>query len=194
MNINGGMMTVKRSPPVLVTPESETPSGSYFLSSLDQAIQFPMQTIYAYRTSSETAAVVLKQSLAKALIHYYPLAGSMALDPEGRLMVECTKKGVPFVEAIADCTIDMLGDLRVPNEDTTAKLIYIDPTAKGYLELPLLSAQVRFYCFSSFMLCYVCISVVHVLFSFLHSCPWTLLSKLKREGSELPMRFCLFIG
>ncbi|PKI68632.1 hypothetical protein CRG98_010912, partial [Punica granatum] len=46
-------------------------------------------------TSSEILAEVLKlQSLAKALVHYYPL------DPEGQFMVDCAKKCVPFVEAI----------------------------------------------------------------------------------------------
>lgn len=143
MIMNGGAMTVKKLPPVLVTPESETPGGFYFLSSLDQDIPFPMLTIYSYRASSETVADVLKQSLAKVLIHYYPLAGTMALDSQGRFVVECTKKGVPFVEAVADGSIDSLGDLRVPNEDTTRKLIYIDPTAKSYTDLPLLTAQVR---------------------------------------------------
>ncbi|OWM79737.1 hypothetical protein CDL15_Pgr023149 [Punica granatum] len=147
LTINGGVMTIKKLPPVLVNPESETPGGFYFLSSLDQAIPFPMQTIYAFRTSSETTADVLKQSLAKVLVHYYPLTGSMTLDPAGRFIVECNKRGVPFVEAIADGTIDMLGDLRKPNDDTTRKLIYIDPSIKNFMEIPLLSAQVtKFKC------------------------------------------------
>ncbi|KAK4794864.1 hypothetical protein SAY86_012858 [Trapa natans] len=145
--MNGGSMTVRKSPPVMVTPVSETPGGYYFLSCLDQDIPFPMLTIYSYRTGNETVADVLKQSLAKVLLHYYPLAGTMSLDSRGRFVVECTKNGVPFVEAVADRTVDSLGDLRVPNEDTTRKLIYMDPKAKSYIELPLLTVQVtKFKC------------------------------------------------
>ncbi|KAK4769884.1 hypothetical protein SAY87_030416 [Trapa incisa] len=140
-------MAVKRSLIDVVVPEAETPGGLYFLSSLDQAIPFPMRTIYAYKASSETVADVLKQSLAKALVYYYPLAGALTLDPEGRFIVDCNKRGVPFVEAVADCSIHSLGDLRVPNQEITDKLIYLDPTIKSFIDIPLLSAQVtRFKC------------------------------------------------
>ncbi|OWM79736.1 hypothetical protein CDL15_Pgr023148 [Punica granatum] len=60
-----------------------------------------MQTIYACRTSSKTMTDVLKQSLAKVLVHYYPLSGSMTVDPQDRFIVGLTEKGVPFMEAIA---------------------------------------------------------------------------------------------
>lgn len=140
--IIGGSMTVKKSPVTLVKPESETPVGSYFLSSLDQAIPFPMQTIYTYKSSNETVADLLKQALTKVLVHYYPLAGSLAIDSEGLFIVDCTKKSVPFVEAEADCDMDSLGDIRMPSEETTTKLVYMDPSAQTILDLPLLTAQV----------------------------------------------------
>ncbi|XP_031392333.1 omega-hydroxypalmitate O-feruloyl transferase-like [Punica granatum] len=106
-----------------------------------------MQTIYACRTSSETTVDVLKQSLAKALVHFYPLAGAIGLDSEGRFVVNCSKKSVAFVEAITNCTIDMIGDLRVPDPDTSRKLVYMDPNIKSFLDLPLLTVQVtKFRC------------------------------------------------
>ncbi|XP_031394098.1 omega-hydroxypalmitate O-feruloyl transferase-like [Punica granatum] len=147
LTVNGGVIMVKKVPPVFVTPESETPGGFYFLSSLDQAIPFLMQTIYVFRASSETVADVLQQSLAKALVHFYPLTGAMTLDSEGRFVVDCSKKSVAFVEAVANCTIDMIGDLRVPDPDITRKLVYMDPNVKSFLDLPLLTAQVtKFRC------------------------------------------------
>ncbi|XP_039154626.1 omega-hydroxypalmitate O-feruloyl transferase [Eucalyptus grandis] len=147
LTINGGAMTVRKFKPVMVQPESETPDGFYFLSSLDQAIPFTMMTIYRYEKGSGNVGEVLKQALSKVLVLYYPLAGSMAISSEGRFIVELTKKGVPYVEAEANCSMDMLGDVRVPDLDVTNKLIYTDPKAKTILETPLLTAQVtKFKC------------------------------------------------
>ncbi|KAL3754357.1 hypothetical protein ACJRO7_001568 [Eucalyptus globulus] len=147
LTINGGAMTVRKFKPVMVQPESETPNGFYFLSSLDQAIPFTMMTIYRYEKGSGNVGEVLKQALSKVLVLYYPLAGSMAISSEGRFIVELTKKGVPYVEAEANCSMDMLGDVRVPDLDITNKLIYTDPKAKTILETPLLTAQVtKFKC------------------------------------------------
>ncbi|KAL3754358.1 hypothetical protein ACJRO7_001569 [Eucalyptus globulus] len=147
LTINGGAMTVRKFKPVMVQPESETPDGFYFLSSLDQAIPFTMMTIYRYEKGSGNVGEVLKQALSKVLVLYYPLAGSMAISSEGRFIVDLTKKGVPYVEAAANCSMDMLGDVRVPDLDVTNKLIYTDPKAKTILETPLLTAQVtKFKC------------------------------------------------
>ncbi|XP_039154632.1 fatty alcohol:caffeoyl-CoA acyltransferase [Eucalyptus grandis] len=82
LTISGGAMTVRKFKPVTVQPESETPNGFYFLSSLDQAIPFTMMTIYRYEKGSGNVGEVLKQALSKVLVLYYPLAGSMAICPE----------------------------------------------------------------------------------------------------------------
>ncbi|KAI4331011.1 hypothetical protein MLD38_029242 [Melastoma candidum] len=138
---------VAKSDATLVRPELETPDGSYYLSPLDQAIPFTMKTIYCYDKSGPGVGDALKRSLAKALVHYYPLAGSMAISPQGNFMVDCTKKGVPFVEAEADFAMKELEDVRIPNPETTRNLVYDDPLAKSLLEVPLMTAQVtRFKC------------------------------------------------
>ncbi|KAI4383202.1 hypothetical protein MLD38_009069 [Melastoma candidum] len=145
--LNGVIMTVRKSPAVLVSPESETPNGFYYLSSLDQAIPFTIKTIYTYKKSDENLAEILMEALAKVLVQYYPLTGSLVLRPDGEFIVELTKKGVPFVEAVANCTMDVIGDIRVPDPDTTEKLIYTDPSAKTIFDAPLLTAQVtKFKC------------------------------------------------
>uniref|UniRef100_A0A453TEB4 Uncharacterized protein n=1 Tax=Aegilops tauschii subsp. strangulata TaxID=200361 RepID=A0A453TEB4_AEGTS len=56
-----------------------------------------------------TAAKVVKAALAKALVHYYPLAGRLREAAGGKLAVECTGEGVVFVEAEADVSMDELG-------------------------------------------------------------------------------------
>lgn len=145
--VNGSALAVRKFEPIMVQPESKTPDGSYFLSSLDQAIPFTMKTIHRYEKGGDNVGDVLKQALSKALVHYYPLAGSMAISPQGNFMVDLTQKTAPFVEAEADCSLDVLGDVRIPNPAVTNKLTYSDPNAKNILETPLLSAQVtRFKC------------------------------------------------
>ncbi|KAF8042934.1 hypothetical protein BT93_A1308 [Corymbia citriodora subsp. variegata] len=142
LTINGGNMTVRKFEPVLVHPESEIPDGFYFLSSLDQAIPFTVKTIYRYEKGGDDVGDVLRRALSKVLVLYYPLTGSMTTSSDGGFIVELTKKGVPFVEAEADCSMDMLGDIRVPDPDVTDKLIYTDPKAKTVFETPLLTVQV----------------------------------------------------
>lgn len=141
--VNGSALAVRKFEPIVVQPESKTPDGSYFLSSLDQAIPFTMKTIHRYEKGGDNVGDVLKQALSKALVHYYPLAGSMAISPQGNFMVDLTQKAAPFVEAEADCSLDVLGDVRIPNPAVTNKLTYSDPNAKNILETPLLSAQVE---------------------------------------------------
>lgn len=101
-----------------------------------------MQAIYCYERSGDDVGDVLKKALANVLVHYYPLAGKLATTPEGKFAAACTKRGATFVEAIASCDINMLGDVRVPDPDISRKLVYTDPSITDLLEVPLLTAQV----------------------------------------------------
>ncbi|KAI4383204.1 hypothetical protein MLD38_009071 [Melastoma candidum] len=103
--LNGGIMTVRKSPAVLVRPESDTPNGFFYLSSLDQAIPITISTIYTYDKSDNNLGEILRETLAKVLVHYYPLTGHLVLRPNGEFMVELTNKGIPFVESVANCTM-----------------------------------------------------------------------------------------
>ncbi|GLJ15158.1 hypothetical protein SUGI_0247920 [Cryptomeria japonica] len=50
-------------------------------------------------------AKVIREALAKVLVHYYPLAGRLRKAAAGKLKVEYTGEGVLFVEADADVTL-----------------------------------------------------------------------------------------
>ncbi|KAI3414335.1 uncharacterized protein J3R85_016440 [Psidium guajava] len=142
--VDGSGLAVERSIPIAVHPEYETPGGFIFLTSIDQVAHIVVSTVYCFDRSSENAADVVKQALSKVLVHYYPLAGRLARSTEGKLIVDCQKKlGVPFVEAVADCDLDSLGDMSVLHPDVLAKLVYKDPTTQNMPEIaPLLTAQV----------------------------------------------------
>lgn len=146
-NLAPGTVKVKQSVPEIIHPVHDTNSGKYYyLSNLDQNIAVIMKTVHLYKPtakSSDDIFLVLKESLSKVLVHYYPYAGSLTLSQEGKLIVKIDGHGVPFVEAETDCELATLGDMSIPDPDKLGELIYVDPTAKNILEMPLLSVQVK---------------------------------------------------
>ncbi|KAL6616638.1 hypothetical protein ACP70R_038908 [Stipagrostis hirtigluma subsp. patula] len=139
--------------PSLVPPAEETPGGLYYLSNLDQNIAVIVQTVYCFKADDgagndgSSAGDVLRESLAKVLVPYYPLAGRLTISGEGKLVVDCTGEGAVFVEAEADCAMADIGGVTEPDPSVLGKLVYSVPGAKNILEMPLLAAQVtKFKC------------------------------------------------
>ncbi|GLT69215.1 hypothetical protein SLA2020_413840 [Shorea laevis] len=147
---NSFQLSVKQEEPTLVPPAEETEKVLYFLSNLDQNSAFTVRTIYGFKSDSKgnkDAEKVIKDALSKVLVHYYPLAGRLTINSEGKLIVDCTGEGAVFVEAKADCTIEEIGDTTKPDPITLRKLVYDIPGAKNIIEMPLLVAQVtKFKC------------------------------------------------
>ncbi|XP_043692893.1 omega-hydroxypalmitate O-feruloyl transferase-like [Telopea speciosissima] len=141
---------VIKSAPVLVPPASKTNEGLFFLSNIDQYQCFILSTVYCYKPttrSSDNVFEVIKQALAEVLVHYYPLAGKLALDSDGRFVIECTGDGVPFIEAITTHELEALGDLTKLDFGILSQLVYTFPPTKNILEIPLVATQVtRFKC------------------------------------------------
>ncbi|KAK1405532.1 omega-hydroxypalmitate O-feruloyl transferase-like [Heracleum sosnowskyi] len=150
---NGFMIT--RSEAVTVRAETKTSptDQELHLSNLDQYFSPVVQTVFCYKQPDddkkgmEDVGRVIREALAKVLVHFYPLAGNLTISSDGKLVVKCTNKGVPFVEARADCDLDVLGDITIPDPSMLTKLVYMDPAVTNMLEMPLLTAQVtRFKC------------------------------------------------
>jgi omega-hydroxypalmitate O-feruloyl transferase len=139
-------MNIKLGEPTLVLPAEPTKKGLYYLSNLDQNIAYPVRTIYCYKSCSkgnEDVTKVIKDSLSKILVHYYPMAGRLTISSEGKLIIDCTEEGVVFVEAEANCMMEDLGDMTKPNNiEILRKLVYDIPNAKNLLEIPPLLIQV----------------------------------------------------
>ncbi|XP_020600032.1 omega-hydroxypalmitate O-feruloyl transferase-like [Phalaenopsis equestris] len=151
-NTNGNAfeLKVKQGEPTLVPPAEETEKGFYILSNLDQNIAVIVQTIYCFKSEeqgNERAAEVIKDALAKVLVHYYPLAGRLTISEQGKLVVDCTGDGAVYVEAEADCDMADIGDIAKPDPATLGKLVYNVPGAKSILDIPPMAAQVtKFKC------------------------------------------------
>uniref|UniRef100_A0A0E0JSZ8 Uncharacterized protein n=1 Tax=Oryza punctata TaxID=4537 RepID=A0A0E0JSZ8_ORYPU len=136
---------VKRGEPTLVAPASETKTGLYYLSNLDQNIAVIVQTVYCFAAADGGAAAgdALRESLSRVLVHYYPLAGRLTLTDDGKLIVDCTGEGAVFVDAVADVAMADVGDITRPDPGVLGELVYSVPGAKNVLEMPLLAAQAR---------------------------------------------------
>ncbi|KAK7411012.1 hypothetical protein VNO78_02340 [Psophocarpus tetragonolobus] len=143
-------LNVRQGEPTRVQPAEETEKGLYFLSNLDQNIAVPVRTVYCFKSDSrgnEDAAGVIKNALSKILVPYYPMAGTLIISSEGKLIVDNPGEGAVFVEAEANCDIEEIGDLTKPDPETLGKLVYNVPGARNILEMPLMSVQVtKFKC------------------------------------------------
>ncbi|GAV81602.1 Transferase domain-containing protein [Cephalotus follicularis] len=148
-------LCVKQEEPILVAPAEETEKGLYFLSNLDQNIAVIVRTIYCFKSKlkgNEDAAEVIKNALSKVLVHYYPLAGRLTISSEGKLIVDCTGEGAVFVEAEANCAMEVIGDITKPDPITLGKLVYDIPGAQNILQMPPLVAQVTKFTCGGFVL------------------------------------------
>ncbi|KAM7273698.1 hypothetical protein ACFE04_028362 [Oxalis oulophora] len=91
---------VKKHEPTYATPTEETKKGLYFLSNTDQLRDMIVRTIYCFKSDikgNENACEVVKKALSKILVHYYPLAGRLTTNSEGKVIVDCTTDGVCFL-------------------------------------------------------------------------------------------------
>lgn len=85
---------------------------------------------------------VLKEALSKALVLFYPMAGRLKRDEDGRIEIDCNGQGVLFVEAHTNSLIDDFGDF-----SPTLELRQLIPSidySKGIETYPLLVLQVPF--------------------------------------------------
>ncbi|XP_047946520.1 rosmarinate synthase-like isoform X2 [Salvia hispanica] len=106
----------------MVKPMEETPSGCVWLSNIDLVLPETHHTrcIYFYRCDGgasffDTAA--LKAALSRTLVEFYPYAGRLRRDDNGRIEINCNGEGVSFVEVECDGALDDLGDFCIPRPD-----------------------------------------------------------------------------
>ncbi|KAJ3673613.1 hypothetical protein LUZ60_005605 [Juncus effusus] len=138
---------VIRSPPIIVNPVHDINTNEYYyLSNHDQNIAVIMKTVHPYKaTEKRTDDVysVLRESLSRVSVHYYPYAGTLNVSQEGKLRVKCDGRGVPFVEAQTESAMEVLcdDDMSVLDPNKLGQLIYVDHEAKNILETPLLTVQ-----------------------------------------------------
>uniref|UniRef100_A0ACD5XSZ7 Uncharacterized protein n=1 Tax=Avena sativa TaxID=4498 RepID=A0ACD5XSZ7_AVESA len=117
----------------LVPPLSETPTGALWLSPLDllKANRGHTPLLHFYRPSSSPAGGAtdffdvarLKAALGKALVAFYPLAGRLDVDQDGRLQIDCGGQGALLLVAHSShLTVDDLSDFK-PSPELKRQLV-----------------------------------------------------------------------
>ncbi|CAL8990554.1 unnamed protein product [Prunus brigantina] len=145
-------MVVKIKGCYVLKPSTPTLQGTLALSEWDQVGTIThVPTIYFYKPDQtfaaqpDTIANILKDSLSRALVPFYPLAGRLLWIGGGRLELHCNDMGVPFIEAESDSKLDDFGDF-----SPSPEYDYLIPTVDYTLpihELPILLVQLtRFKC------------------------------------------------
>nr|CAB3472321.1 unnamed protein product [Digitaria exilis] len=130
-----------------VSPSEPTPTEGLWVSPLDLVLANRGHTPTVYFYSSNGVATAdffdvarLKEAMAKALVAFYPLAGRLGVDSDGRIEISCNGEGALFVVArAAHLTIGDVKDLKPSPELRRQFVPRIEPSSV------LLAVQVTFF-------------------------------------------------
>ncbi|KAJ0979736.1 hypothetical protein J5N97_015210 [Dioscorea zingiberensis] len=128
----------------MVRPARETPRRRLWNSNVDLVVpRFHTPSVYFYLPDGSSDffdAERMKSALAEALVPFYPMAGRLGRDEDGRIEIDCQGQGVLFVEAESEATIDDFGDFSPTME--LKKLIPVVDYSGDISSFPLLVLQV----------------------------------------------------
>eukprot|EP00253_Pinus_taeda_P018251 PITA_18251 len=137
---------------VMVPPSRPSRRTILYLSNVDDhlLVRCRFDTLLVYNNVSHNIygtanpVKVIREALSLVLSHYYPLAGRIRKNPDGRkLHVDCTGEGALFVEAVTNNNLSLFGGF----EDLKEQLLFQFPITGEIEEVPPLICQVtRFAC------------------------------------------------
>ena len=150
---------------VLVKPSKPTSLGVLSLSSIDNCpgLALLCQTVYVYRSNVDSSydnnhdfassirgkadpACVISEALSKALVYYYPLAGRLKKNSDGKLQINCTADGVPFLVATANCKLSSLHYLDGVDVEVAKQFVFDFPSEGDSGYHPLVLMVTKFSC------------------------------------------------
>lgn len=157
------IITIRES--TMVQPARETPRRRLWNANVDLVVpRFHTPSVYFYRPDGSGDyfdAGKMKAALADALVPFYPMAGRLGRDEDGRIEIDCQGQGVLFVDAETESRIDDFGDFAPTME--LKKLIPAVDYSGDISSFPLLVLQVIFYFYFHFIPFFLFCSVL-VLF------------------------------
>ncbi|KAL5580595.1 hypothetical protein UlMin_013037 [Ulmus minor] len=152
----------------LVKPSKPTPSDLLSFSTQDNDInlQTLTPTIFVYQkriiNSSENGhdhhdltpnfdarqdpALLIKKALSDVLVYYYPLAGRLRRNSQGKLELTCNANGVPLLVATATCHLSSLRYLEGIDFQIASQFIFDSPPLDDDGEYPLVLQVTKFSC------------------------------------------------
>lgn len=131
----------------MVRPAEETPLRRLWNSNVDLVVpSFHTPSVYFYRPNGSSNFFdpqVLKDALSRVLVQFYPMAGRLGRDEDGRIEINCNAEGVLFVEAETPSLIDDFGDF-APTVELRQLIPAVD-YSKDISFNPLLVLQVTYF-------------------------------------------------
>ncbi|CAM6127027.1 unnamed protein product [Calypogeia fissa] len=141
-------MNITTRTSTMVPPISETPHMDVWNSNVDLLRSMHIATVYFYRSTGAPDFFdgdIMREAIGKALVLFFPAAGRLARQEDGRTAIRCEGQGVLFVEADSDACIDDFGDFAC--QPAIQQLITPVQTTDGIPSYPLYLFQVtRFKC------------------------------------------------
>lgn len=138
-------MKVNTKESIIVRPSQEMPKQPLWLSNMDLLHpRFYLPTVYLYKPNGSSnffEATVLKEALGRVLVPFYPVAGRLARDENGRIEINCNGEGVLFVVADTDSTTEELGEF-MPSMELRQLIPTVDSNLEDISPNPLLLLQV----------------------------------------------------
>ncbi|KAI3504761.1 hypothetical protein L1887_26465 [Cichorium endivia] len=136
--------------PSLIKPSSPTPNHILYLSNIDDQkfLRFSIKYLFLFQNS--VTIDLLKSSLSRVLVDYYPLAGRLKPlhlaheeedEDDGKLQVDCNGEGAVFAEAFMDITVQQFLQLSHKPNKSWRRLLFRDD-ARTFVETPPLVVQV----------------------------------------------------
>lgn len=142
-------ITVRES--TMVRPAEDSPRRGLWNSNVDLVVStMHTPSVYFYRRNTGAHkhegffdTSIMKEALSKALVPFYPVAGRLRRDDDGRIEIDCNAEGVLFVEAETTSAVDDFGDF-TPSLELRKLIPSVDYSA-GIGSYPLLLLQVTYF-------------------------------------------------
>lgn len=133
----------------MVQPSEPTPKIHLWNSNIDLIVpRFHTPSVYFFKPNPDPNFFdynLLKLALAKALVPFFPMAGRLARDEDGRIEIDCSGQGVLFVHAQTDAQVADFGDF-APTVEMRQLIPPVDYTAHISSFALLLLQITRFKC------------------------------------------------
>ncbi|XP_065850770.1 shikimate O-hydroxycinnamoyltransferase-like [Euphorbia lathyris] len=146
-------MKVSIKETTIIKPAKETPQKNLWNSDLDLLVpRIHIPTVYFYKqqpnsTSNFFEAKVLKDALSEVLVPFYPLAGRLDKDENGRIQINCNGNGALFMEAETSSVLDDFGDFTPGPHSLQLVPVFDYSLDHNMSSYPLLAVQLtRFKC------------------------------------------------
>ncbi|XWS71918.1 hypothetical protein CRYUN_Cryun03dG0179700 [Craigia yunnanensis] len=163
---NNISFSVDKKDVVLVKPFKPTPSEVLSLSTIDndRGLEIICHSVFVYQANDDFCsgdspdevkpklsklkdpACIIEEALSKVLVYYYPLAGKLKRQTDGKLRITCNADGVPFLVATANCQLSSLNYLDGIDVETAKQFTFDFPSESDDGYHPLVLQVTKFLC------------------------------------------------